>query len=147
MNLDDEKYRFTHKQALRNLTLVIFLITLLLCAVLSLIVSEIGNDVYILEGILIGFLNGLLLGILFNKLFFWIWDPVTLQHMEKGLIPSCGFGCIFPLSLATVVYIGFLSVRTLGFSFQGWLFGWILTSIFVIVGYLFFQVWRSKPKE
>lgn len=144
---EDEGYLFTHRQALKNLSLVMFVMTLLLCAILSLIVSELGTDVYILEGSLIGFLNGLVLGVLFNKLFFWIWDPVTLQHKSKGLLSSCGFGCIFPISLMTVIFLGFLIVGTLGYSFQGWLLSLIITSAFIITSYLYFRVWRAKPKE
>jgi hypothetical protein len=144
---EDEEYIFTHKRAFKNLLFVLFLMTLVLCTGLSWIVSEIGNDPFILEGAFVGFLTGLLLVIFSNILFWGIWDPVTLQYKEKGLLPSCGFGCILPISLIVVIITGFLIVRTLGFSFQGWLFTWIITSGFVFVSYMIFQIWRSKPKE
>ncbi len=56
---DDNRYFLTHKQALKNLLFVMFLMALVLCSVLSLIISELENDAYMLEGVFIGFVNGL----------------------------------------------------------------------------------------
>jgi len=144
---EDKEYLFTHERAIKNLSFSLFLMTLVLCTGLSWIISEIGNDPFILEGAFIGILTGLLLGIFSSKLFFWVWDSVTLQYKNKSLLPSCGFGCVLPISLMAMIFTGFLIVRTFGFSFQGWLFSWIITSGFVFVSCLIFQVWRSNPAK
>lgn len=137
---------FTHRQALRNLMFVWFLFTILFCAVLSLIISEQPASSYLLEGMFVGILTGMMAGILFNKLFFWIWDPVTLGDKSQKLLPSCAIGCIIPVLVIFVIVGGFLIITLLGYSFSGWFQAGLIAWIFTVIGYLTYQVWRHQPE-
>ncbi len=143
---NDKKSRLTHKQALHNLGLVLFIITLLLCTELAWFVSELQFEPTLPKVFLIGLISGIVLGILYNKFFFSIWDPVTLQHKSEGRFAGCSSGCWLPIVTVGSVIAGRISSTVFETSFNGLLSGCVVGALYTVVGYLMFQVWRHKPK-
>jgi hypothetical protein len=143
---NEKEFGLTHKQALHNLGLVLFIITLLLCTELAWFVSELQFEPTLPKVFLIGLISGIILGFLYNKFFFSIWDPVTLKHKSEGRFSGCSSGCLLPIVTVGGVVAGRIASTIFETSFMGLISGCAIGFLYTVIGYLIFQVWRHKPK-
>ncbi|MFZ0546279.1 MAG: hypothetical protein WAM60_12615 [Candidatus Promineifilaceae bacterium] len=130
---------FTHRQALKNLALVLIITSLALCLSLSVLVSASVS--------LSGFAYGVITGIVAGALACWylstVWDPVTLKSRD-GCSTHAYSGCWLPIVTVTSVIAGRIFSSFFDASFFGWFSGFGMTMMYMIIGYMMVQVWRHR---